>query len=130
MDIPEVFKGLSLDVWYKVLVYLGGIALVLAFFLEVKGISNLQLQMLSGGLFFFGLGEWKNHKTISWIKPPNAYTGGAAVMRRTVREQDVVGILFDLLGIALLVMGVWSLVDSATVLNALQSPIVTPTLVP
>jgi len=55
---------------------------------EAKGLTNSQLQLLSGGAFLLGLGEWKKHKEDSWIKPPNAYTGPAAVITQTVRSAD------------------------------------------
>lgn len=70
--------------------------------MDVKGLTNIQLQLLSGGAFLIGLGEWKNHKVASWIKPANAYTGGPALMRATVRESDALGIILDLVGIFLI----------------------------
>ena len=53
MSLVEFFKSLALDTWYKALVYIGGVVLVLSLFLEVKGISNYQLQLLSAGVFYF-----------------------------------------------------------------------------
>jgi hypothetical protein len=110
MPLPEVFKDLKLDVWYRAVVYIGGVVLIFSFFFEVKGISNAQLQLLSGGFFLIGLGEWKNHKKESFIKPPNAYTGPTALVTRTVWSPDVVGALFDLIGIGLIGAFVWSIV--------------------
>jgi len=129
MDFSGILKGLKLDVWYKAFVYLGGVVLVLSFFLDVKGIDNLQLQLLAGGCFLIGMGEWKNHKPVSWIKPPNVYTGPAALMTTTVRKPDLVGVLLDILGVALLGVGIWSVINSAisSTSTSIQSPLSTPT---
>jgi hypothetical protein len=106
MTIGDFFKGLLLDTWYKALVYVGGISLVLSFFIDSKGISNTDLQLIAGGFFLIGLGEWKNHKQDSWIKPPNAYTGPTAMITKTVWRPDFIGILLDLAGAVLLVIGI------------------------
>src|SRR5687768_7959605 len=109
MKVENFFSNLKLDKWYKVLTYMGGILLILSFFFEVKGITNLQLQLLSGGTFFLGIGEWKNHKTDSWIKPPNAYTGPTALITKTEWRPDLVGLLFDIIGITLIVISIKSI---------------------
>lgn len=108
MSIPEFFKSLKLDTWYKALVYLGGLTLILSLFIEVKGIENYQLQRLSVGVFLFGLGEWKNWKIRPWIKPPNAYTGGALLFQIPVWKPDIVGLILDLSGLVFLFFGIKS----------------------
>jgi hypothetical protein len=127
MDFSGILKGLKLDVWYKVFVYLGGIVLVLSFFIDVKGISNLQLQLLAGGCLLIGMGEWKNHKHVSWIKPPNIYTGPAARITKTIREPDFVGVLLNILGVVLLGVGILSVINSAISSTSIQSPLSTST---
>jgi len=78
---------------------------VLSLFLEVKAIPNNAAQLISGGVFFFGLGEWKNHKLSSQFKPPNAYTGPSGIVSWTERRPDHFGRLLDLLGVAGVVFG-------------------------
>ncbi len=107
MSLGDFLKNLVLDTLYKALVYVGGLILVLSLFIEVKGITNQQLQLLSTGVFFFGLGEWKNHKKESFMKPPNAYTGPAALISYTVWKPDLLGILFDIIGLTLIGFGIW-----------------------
>jgi len=107
MDIADLLKVFRIDVWYKAVMYVGAVLFAFSLFVEVKGLTNSQLQLLSGGAFLLGIGEWKNHKIESWIKPPNAYTGGAALVRSVVRKPDLVGYTFDLLGILLMVIAVW-----------------------
>ena len=103
MDAEDILKIVVIDAWYKVLLYLGAGVLAVSFFVDVKGgLTNQQLQLLSGGVFSIGLGEWKNHKVASWIKPPNAYTGGAALMSQKSRKADFVGVALDLAGLFLI----------------------------
>jgi len=109
MQAPDLFKNLALDAWYKAFVYLGGVVFVLSLIFDFKGITNGQAQLLFLGIFFIGIGEWKNHKTASWIKPSNAYTGGPALMSANVRQPDGLGIAFDFLGAALVLLGMISI---------------------
>jgi len=60
-------KGLIIDAWYKVFVYLGAVGFVLALFVDVKRITNQELIVLSLGFFFIGIGVWKNRKWVSFI---------------------------------------------------------------
>ncbi len=105
MSPSDTFKNLKLDTWYKVFVYLGGVAFLVSLFVEIKGgMTNGQLQLLSLGVFLIGIGEWKNHKTVSWIKPPNVYTGGTALMETNERKPDLFGLACDLLGFLLIIL--------------------------
>jgi len=106
----DTFKSLKLDTWYRAFVYLGGVAFLAALFVETKGITNGQLQLLSLGVFLIGIGEWKNHKTESWIKPANAYTGGPALMSAKVRKPDPFGLACEVLGFVLIVLSVISII--------------------
>jgi hypothetical protein len=135
MSIGDFFKGLVLDAWYKAFMYVGGIALLLSFFLDVKGLTNSQLQLIAGGIFLIGIGEWNNHKKDSWIKPPNAYTGPTALITQTVWRPDLFGLALDLLGVALLITGAVSIVGDVQSSSATQPittvvPATTPTLTP
>ena len=106
MDVGDFLKSFAIDTWYKAVMYLGGVVLAISFFVEVRGLTNHQLQLLSGGAFLVGLGEWKNHKVASWIKPPNIYTGGPALMSAALRKADLVGVVLDLAGVFLIALGI------------------------
>ena len=110
MDVSDFLKSFAIDTWYKAVMYLGGVVLAISFFVEVKGLTNYQLQLLSGGAFLVGLGEWKNHKAASWIKPPNVYTGGPALMSVTVRKADLVGVVLDVAGVLLIGLSIVSII--------------------
>jgi hypothetical protein len=107
VDAQELFKNFAIDTWYKAVMYLAAIVFVVSLFSTVKGLTNSQLELLSGGAFLFGLGEWKNHKVRSWIKPPNADTGPAAYMETTIRSADFLGILLEIIGTVLILVAIW-----------------------
>jgi hypothetical protein len=106
----DLLKGLQIDAWYKVFVYLGAVGFIISLFIDVKGITNQELLIFSLGLFFIGVGEWKNHKWLSYIKPPNAYTGPSAFIQQEARHPDFVGVSFDVIGVLLLALSAVSLI--------------------
>jgi len=75
MNPGDFLKNLVLDSWYKVLVYLGGIVLVLALFVLVQGASNRQIQAIAGGVCMFGLGVWMDQRKEAWFSTVNIWTG-------------------------------------------------------
>jgi len=112
MEIGDLLKGLALDPWYKVMMWLGAGVFAVSLFLDTKGLTNGQVQCLAGGLFLLGLGVWKSHKVESWIKPANTYTGGPALMRATVHKPGVVGVILVVAGIVLFRSGVFNILRS------------------
>lgn len=99
--VSNLFKTLNLDAWYKVLVYLGGIGFILSLYIPIPivGVTNKQVILISLGMFFLGLGEWKNHKYLSWWETPTVFA------QTKIRKPDVIGISFDILGLSLLFIG-------------------------
>lgn len=110
MNVSEILKNLALDTWYKVLLYIGAILFILSLVVSIKGITNGQLQLISSGLFFFGLGEWKNRKVMCSFKPSNAYTGLAGILSTKLRRPDTLGMIFDIFGIVLFTIGILSII--------------------
>jgi hypothetical protein len=106
MNPGNLLSALALDAWYKVTMYVSGVVLILALFLDVKGIQPANLQLLALGVLLLSLGEWKNHKVQSYIKPPNVYTGPTALIEATVRKPDLVGVLLVLSGAGFIVLGI------------------------
>ena len=78
MNTGNPLSNLKLDKWYKVMIVGGFFLIIISLFIEVKGITNIQLLLIAGGFFFIGIGEWINHSLAIESKPPNAYTGPAA----------------------------------------------------
>lgn len=109
-DLGDALKAFAIDTWYKAFGVVGAIAFVVALFVEMKGLNNGQVQLIGAGAFLFGLvGQWKNETTETAIKPPNAYTGPAAIMTRTVRRATFLGVILEVVGVLLMVIGVWKI---------------------
>lgn len=54
-------SGLKLDYWHKLLPLLGVITLIIGLTVDVKGVANSFVQLVSLGVIFVGIGEWINH---------------------------------------------------------------------
>jgi hypothetical protein len=111
MNLGDIFKGLKLDQWYKILMAVGAVGFAVALTMDVKAMTNSQLALLSGGFFLVGLGIWKGETTETDILPPNVYRGGMALkVKVTYWSAEPIGCFFDLVGVALIVLFVVSLI--------------------
>lgn len=53
--------NLKIDYWYKALLAIGVCVLILSLSLEMKGVQNSVVQLVSLGAILVGIGEWINH---------------------------------------------------------------------
>jgi len=49
---------ISINDWYKILPVLGAAVLILALTVELVGVKNTAVQLISLGAIFIGIGEW------------------------------------------------------------------------
>ena len=54
-------SSLKIDCWYKLLPAIGTVTLIIGLTVDVKGVSNVLVQLVSVGIIFIGIGEWINH---------------------------------------------------------------------
>lgn len=99
MSLWENFK---LDSWWKAVFLLGvaGIASALLFkpdFIQQKHLFGFGL-----GMVLVGIAYWIAEKEYSTIKPPNAYTGPAALMTWKVIKHNPVTVILLLTGLGLI----------------------------
>jgi len=92
---------LKLDIWFKVLIPIGAIILLLASYM-----SDKELMLLGFGLLLIGMGEWKNHRLHSKHIDASAYNAEQWI-HATIRKPNALGILLDVLGIIALI--IWGL---------------------
>ena len=52
---------LKIDYWYKMLPVVGTLTLIIGLTVEIKGVTNTLVQLVSIGVIFLGIGEWINH---------------------------------------------------------------------
>ena len=107
MDLTQALKSLALDQWYKLLVWIGGLATLGSLFIPVKVLSNSSVLPLFAGLFFIGLGEWASHRKAPYERDtPHGSTVRGWEMQRF---NNLPGNLMSILGIMLVIYGVYSI---------------------
>lgn len=77
----NLLEKLKLDTWYGIVLYLGVMLIAAALF--VPGVEFVNVQHLFGlglGMVMIGLAQYIAETSLSQIKPPNAYTGPAALI--------------------------------------------------
>ena len=58
MVSPEFFKNFAISSFYKYILYIAGIILILSLFIETKGIESLLVQKASLYCIFLGIALW------------------------------------------------------------------------
>lgn len=106
----NLLKSLKIDYWYKVFVVVGAAFLVTSLTIDLVGVDNTIVQLLSFGALLLGIGEWINHPLQTAIMPPTAYyaPGGAKITSYN-RQPCLLGSLFDILGFIIAGIGVYKL---------------------
>jgi len=95
-------ESLKLDYWYKALLAMCSVLLIVSLTVPLQGINNNVAQLLSLGGIFIGLGEWINHPLQERIGPGFKVSGHP--WRFTL-----LGTGFDLVGLACIWYGVYKL---------------------
>lgn len=76
----KFLENLKLDKWYALVLYLGVGFIVSALYFSVDFLESKHLFGLGAGMVMVGLSFLIAEQTLSTIKPPNVYTGGAALI--------------------------------------------------
>ena len=99
---------LALDHWYQALMVVGFVTFTAAGAGLLKEFPAVPTAVIALGVFFIGLGEWTNHPLQTRVmydvadRPSGLITGHP----RNVRP---VGVVFDVLGCGLVVLGAYRL---------------------
>lgn len=95
----DVFSKIKLDKWYGIVMYLGLLGTASALFIPIEFLENAHLFGFSIGLVLVGLSFFMAEKPFSNIKPPNVYTGGAALISWTEIHHNIVTMIILLIGV-------------------------------
>lgn len=95
-------KSLVIDYWYKAVTVASVVFLLTALTVDLKGVDNKTVILISLGTFFIGLGEWINHPLQTRIAPGMKITSYN-------RKASLRGNLFDILGFSLVSIGTYPL---------------------
>lgn len=62
-------SSLKIDYWYKLLPVIGTITMIIGLTLDVKGVTNIFVLLVSLGVILIGIGEWINHPLQTKVGP-------------------------------------------------------------
>lgn len=98
------FDNLKIDIWFKAVTYLGGVIAILSLTIPMRVLSNEVWSLFGFGLFIFGTGRWKNHKSHSQHVP-----GGYVTWQD--RHTDLLGLLLEAIGVILVLLAIWRIIS-------------------
>jgi hypothetical protein len=99
----DFLKTFDLTHWWNKLIAVGVPIIVAALAANERGLIFIAL-----GVIAFGLGESINHRKEIEITPPNVYVP-AAMITSYHRSMRPLGVVFDVAGLILIVVGFWKL---------------------
>ena len=102
-------QNLKVDYWYKAVLVVGAVSLVLSLTVELKGVENSVALLFSLSAIFIGIGEWLNHPLKTIIYPPSAQFPGGLKGEGNTRRNSFLGVGFAVLGVALAGYQIWKI---------------------
>ena len=98
----NILQNLKLDKWYGIVLYLGTLSVAASLFTNISFVLPKHLFGFGIGAILVGLSFWIAEKHRSAIKPPNVYTGGAALLSWNEIKHNPLTILLFIIGLCLL----------------------------
>lgn len=102
-------SNLKIDYWYKVSLIIATVLLITSLTVDLKGVKNKPIQLISVGIIIISLGEWINHPIQIQVIRPNPMLPSGGQLEGHPRKNSALGIFFDILGIIILVFGSYRL---------------------
>ena len=90
--------------WYKILPALGASVLIFALTVELVGVQNTAVQLISLGSIFIGIGEWQNHPSETTVMKQYKYTV-------RLRKNTWSGNIWNFAGSLLVFGGIWKILN-------------------
>lgn len=103
---PNPLANLKIDCWYKALVVIATALLLLSLTIDLIGIDNTIVQLLSLGLLLIGVGEWINYPLKTASVRPNVFAPSGGKITGYNKRSVLLGILFVLLGVIIICIGI------------------------
>lgn len=98
----KILENLKLDLWYGIVLYVGVLMIAASLFFEVDFLKEKHLFGFGLGMFLVGISFWIAEKYAHSFKPPNFYTGGAALISWKIIKHNPISIIILLLGLGLI----------------------------
>lgn len=110
--MDKILAGFKIEYWYHVFIVVGAVGAIASLVFNFKGIANAHAFLVFCGLFFWGIGEWISHPLQTKIVGPNIYTPGGGIISGHPRKLIISGLFFDGVGLALLAIGIYKIVNT------------------
>jgi len=91
--------NLKLEYWCKALLAIGACVLIVSLSVEMKGVDNSIVQLVSLGAILIGLGEWINHPLQVRVVAGLKISGHGRINTWSGNLFDVIGVLCASIGI-------------------------------
>lgn len=92
-------EQLKLDTWFKPLIYVGGLIVLIALKWDIQIVSNEIMAGIGFGMFLYGIGRWKNRKTKTQF-------GRGAKLSWEERDPDFIGIFLEVSGVVMIFIAI------------------------
>ncbi|MDD4409087.1 MAG: hypothetical protein PHW52_00345 [Candidatus Pacebacteria bacterium] len=101
--MTNLFNNFKLDKWWRIVLCLGISSVIGSFvytpqFIEAKNLFGIGL-----GMILVGISYIMAESSHSWIKPPNAYTGGTALITQDFTKHNIITRTICFIGICLII---------------------------
>ncbi len=100
----KFLESLKLDKWYMLVLYLGVGLIASSLYFDIDFLKQRHLFGLGMGAVLVGLSFIIAETTLSTIKPPNVYTGGATWISWDEIRHNPITITLFLIGLVLVVI--------------------------
>jgi hypothetical protein len=105
--VSNPLQNLKVDYWYKAILVIGAVTLILSLTVDLKGIENSVVQIYSLAAILIGCGEWVNHPLQTKIYPPVPGVHNGLQGEGYTRDNSLVGVLLVIFGVLLLCYQLW-----------------------
>lgn len=107
----QLLEKLKLNTWYDMVLLIGIIAVSTAYYFEKDFIEEKHVLGFGIGLIIVAISMKMSEKEVTKIKPPNAYTGGAALITWKENRHNLFSILLLIVGIGTTILFGFYLID-------------------
>jgi hypothetical protein len=100
-------QNLKIDYWYKAVMVIGAVTLILSLTVELQGVKNTTVQIFSLSAILIGMGEWINHPFQTKIHPPVPGIHNGLQETGYPRAYSFIGVVFVISGVILAAFEIW-----------------------
>jgi hypothetical protein len=109
--VSNPLQNLKIDYWYKAVLVIGAVSLIISLTIDIKGVGNIPVLMFSLSAIFVGIGEWINHPLTTVLYHPNINLPGGLKGEGYIRKNSMLGMFFVIIGVVIAIYQIWKLIN-------------------